>query len=129
VTFVSDHTKATVAGFGLDFVDVDNPQHRPSGLSIYDASGERLAVAEGFRTRSGETAFRGIIVADKKEKLMPVVSRVQILNGGGWPAASTKTRDGVVLDDFVFGVPVVAPKEEPKEEPKSSDEARAPGED
>ena len=104
VTFVSGGRPARVAGFGAVFIDPDYPGIAPSTIVLYDARGTILLRFQKIRGGNADRIFRGLVVTDAKGRPVPVVGKVEIVNGNEWP--SYNSGEGVALDDFVFGIPV-----------------------
>jgi hypothetical protein len=76
-----------------------------SGLTVFGT--DQMLGESRAPDADGQTVFRGIVAVDDTTGMaVPVIARVEIVNGTGWPAGSFN--DGVPLDDFVFGVPVPA---------------------
>lgn len=103
-TFVVGSDPAAVAGFGAVFSDPDLPG--VSGISVFDA-GDALLDTVVVPEADGALVFRGIVAIDDQTGMpTAAIARVLLVNGTGWPAGAFN--DGVPMDDFVFGVPVVA---------------------
>ena len=103
VAFLDRGKSARVSGFGAQFIDSDYPTIGPSAIEIYTKTGKQLVRRDGFRCKSGEAVFRGLIVLDREGRLAPVIHRVHLVNGDEWP--SFNSGEGVTLDDFVFEDP------------------------
>lgn len=103
VTFTAGNHSAMVTGFGVTFIDVDYPGMGASSLAAYGWTDRKIGVADGFRGNSGSKVFRGLVAVDSNGNPIPAISRVQLINGTGWPGVDAG--DGVTLDDMVFGVP------------------------
>jgi hypothetical protein len=95
---------AGVRGFGVVFLDVDNPGS--TGLELYGADGELLAAVRApVRSDAHGASFVGVIYAD------PIITRVTIIAGDGIlsPSEPDVSRGGVhdivVMDDFIYGEP------------------------
>ncbi|MEW6743130.1 MAG: hypothetical protein AB1486_10255 [Planctomycetota bacterium] len=103
VTFRIDGHDAVVAGFGAHFIDVDYPYIAASSLRIFDGEGWLIAEETGFPGHNSYGVFRGLVVVDKEGAPLPVIARVELVNGEEWPGYGAG--EGVALDDFVFGTP------------------------
>ncbi len=103
VTFTVGKQGAMVTGFGVTFIDEDYSGMGPSSLTAYGWADRQIGVAEGFCGTNGSKIFRGLIAVDSNGNPIPAISRVQLINGTGWP--DSDAGDGVTLDDMVFGVP------------------------
>ena len=103
VTFTVGSQTGMVAGFGVTFIDADYPGIRPSSITAYGWADRQIGAAAGFRGASGSKVFRGLVAVDSNGKPIRAISRVQLINGTGWPGIDRG--DGVTLDDMVFGVP------------------------
>ncbi len=109
VTFVVGGEAAAVAGFGAVFIDADFPDFGPSGISVFDGNGARLAEVEGFLGGEGEGVFRGLVAVAENGDPTPVILRVELVNGNSWAATTSDCCEGVTLDDFVFSSPNIPP--------------------
>lgn len=109
-TFFSlSSSPAVVAGFGLDFLDVDFFSDL-SGLTIYDAISAELASQFVPVGLNGSVQFLGFITVDTVTNL-PVgqIASVRFTTGGGgWPA--TTSVDGVSADNLTFSAPTAIPE-------------------
>ncbi len=105
VRFTVRDRAAVTAGFGCMFHDVDNPRVAPTSLVAFDATGQVLGSVSGFSTKNGGSTFRGLVALNEDDVPLPVIHRVLIINGDGWPARHDG--EGVALDDFTFAIPVV----------------------
>ena len=103
VSFTVGSHKAVVAGFGVTFIDADYPNLGASSLTVYGWADRQIGTTTRFRSPSGGQMFRGIIAVDSQGNPIPAISRVQLINGTGWPGVDAG--DGVTLDDMVFAVP------------------------
>lgn len=103
VTFFDGKQAGAVCGFGAHFIDVNYPSIGKSAIIAYDADGRELAREEGFRGATGEAVFRGLVALDRAGSPVPVIAKVVLVNGSGWP--EVYANEGVTLDDFVFSVP------------------------
>jgi hypothetical protein len=104
VTFVVASQPAAVAGFGAVFSDPDLGAF--SGVAVFDADGAQLGSAL-VPAADRALVFRGIVaVDDETDAPVAAIARVRLVNGTGWPAGAAN--DGVPLDDFVFGLPVMS---------------------
>ena len=105
---------ALVRGFGAVFTDVDQPNgsevgnqksRRPSTfIECYDAS-NRL-VFRGIVPSSPGTAnisFFGVVFVE------PIIARVRIRTGNSAPGPDDGELDIVMMDDFIYGEPQMAP--------------------
>ena len=103
VTFTVGKQSAMVAGFGVTFIDADYPGLGASSITAYGWADRQIGTAAGFRGASGSKVFRGLVAVDSNGKPIRAISRVQLINGTGWPGVDRG--DGVTLDDMAFGVP------------------------
>jgi hypothetical protein len=107
---------ATTRGFGAIFSDVDLPDgsgpgskrgnRKASTLVQYFGLGGELLFSSFLPAAPGEAgfAFLGIAFDD------PRIARVRITTGNATPGADdTRPHDVVVMDDFIFGEPQLAP--------------------
>lgn len=109
VTFVIGGETASVAGFGAVFIDTDFPDFGPSGISVFEENGAKLAEEEGFLGGEGEGLFRGMVAIAENGDPTPAILRVELINGNSWAATTSTCCEGVTLDDFVFSVPSIPP--------------------
>lgn len=108
ITFTAQGRPARVAAFGAVFIDADWPSEGPTQLTVFGWDGRQIGETQEVRGASGSRVFRGVVVTDENGTPLPVISRVEIINGTCWP----EVVDGecVVLDDFTYAAPVpVAP--------------------
>lgn len=91
-------TRATSAGFGAVFTDVDRPGTR---ITYYDAANRVLGTFPVPISPGNETlSFLGVRFLNAR------VARVRIVAGNTRPGSNeTRLRDAVVMDDFIFGEP------------------------
>ncbi|MEM7234312.1 MAG: hypothetical protein AAF517_19195 [Planctomycetota bacterium] len=106
VIFHAGEGRALVAGFGVMFIDADvRTDAYASGFSVFGRHGRLLGSTGRVLGSNAEQLFRGVVTVDTKTgEPVASIARAQISAGQGWPAALRT--EGVVLDDFVFGVPV-----------------------
>ena len=106
VQFRAGDVGGAVAGFGAVFIDLDSQDLLnifPSSLDAFDADNFPRGSVEATGN-SAQAVFRGIVTVDGTTgNPVPVITRVQLTNGGGWPAGTLN--QGVPLDDFVFSAP------------------------
>lgn len=108
VTFSKDGLGASTAGFGVSFIDADWPEDGPSSFAIYDNAGNELGRSGTVTTLNLKKRFVGLVTVDKTTgRPIAAISRVNIINGSGWPG--NDYNEGVGLDNFVFKKPVVTP--------------------
>ena len=105
VTFKAKGKPAAVAGFGCYFIDADYPKIGPCSLAAYNKDNKLLGKISGFNGGNGSKIFRGIVARDGTGELMSEIARVEIINGSCW--VEVDAGEGVTLDDFVFGVPIL----------------------
>jgi hypothetical protein len=90
-------------GFGAVFSDVDLPN--TTSISLFDNVGDQLGAFFAPATTGWQTfSFLGIDFSN------PIIARVRITAGNaalGPGITDTAIRDVVVMDDFVYGEPVV----------------------
>lgn len=111
MTFYSGGEAARVAGFGLDFLDVDFAFIQQSSLSIFSSAGAQLTIGFVPQGLNGSVQFLGFVTVDSDSGLpVPEISRAHILNGQGWPP--TAPGEGVPLDNFAFSAPTPVPEPE-----------------
>jgi hypothetical protein len=103
VTFLTNSRAGQVSGFGLKFIDVDYRNSRPSSIEVFDHYGNLIARHDAFTSGNRMPVFRGIIAVDRDGVVVPVIAKVRIVNGTGWPGRNTG--DCVALDDFEFDAP------------------------
>jgi len=108
VTFLAGQSRGLVSGFGLNFIDVDYRSIRPSGLELYDRYGNLLATYNNISGPNRTPVFCGIVAVDPGGNPIPVISRVRLTNGTGWPGVDAG--ESVTMDDFTYAVPVPFPK-------------------
>lgn len=112
VTFFAGESSgepAAVAGFGVWFIDADNPALGASFFEVYGPDGSLLAATGDVSGGDASQLFRGIVAVDAASDLpKPAIGRVVIQNGSGWPAVLAN--ESVGLDDFWFGAPQVVPE-------------------
>ena len=104
VTFAVDGAGAGVAAFGAWFVDADNPDRGPSGMTVYAAGREELDEVMGVETGPGGATFLGFVATDADGRPGPAIRQVDIVNGIEW--AGHDQDEDVALDDFTFLEPV-----------------------
>lgn len=92
-----------VSGFGAVFIDADFPGIAESSITAYHSGGAVLLSDSGFSGANASRLFRGVIAFDAAGNPIPVISRVNLINGNAWP--EQVNFEGVTLDDFVFGGP------------------------
>ncbi len=98
---------AAVAGFGSWFHDVDNARIAASRLVFLDARGQELGTLAGMSTPNGGKCFRGVVAVSPHGAPLPLIARIRIHTGDGW--AGTPDGEGVSMDDYTFGIPVLLP--------------------
>jgi hypothetical protein len=103
VTFTAKNRLGQVCGFGLKFVDVDFRNSCPSCIEVFDRHGNSIARHDAFTSANRMPVFRGIIAVDRDGMMVPVIARVRLTNGTGWPGRDTG--DCVAMDDFEFDAP------------------------
>lgn len=103
ITFVDGANAGCVAGFGAVFIDADFPGIARSSLAAFSADDTQLDLNDTFDGANGSQLFIGVIATDDAGNLVPVISRVHLVNGNEWPERDTD--EGVTLDDFVFDRP------------------------
>jgi hypothetical protein len=104
ITFTVDGRPARVAAFGAVFIDADWPGIGPAQLAVFGWDGRQIGETQEVRGRHGSRVFRAVVVTDEDGTPLPVISRVEIINGSCWPAV--EAGEGVTLDDFTYDVPV-----------------------
>ncbi len=106
VTFFEGEEPALVAGFGAFFIDADWPGIAPAYLSVYDAQDQLLGASGTVSGSNASQLFAGLVAVDADTgQLAPIIARVRLVTGDGWPA--TNDNEGVALDNFLFSPPVV----------------------
>lgn len=108
VTFLAGQSRGLICGFGLNFIDVDFSRIMPSGLELYDRYGNLLASYNSITGRNRTPVFRGIVAVDRSGTPVPVIARVKLANGTGWPGVDAG--ETVTMDDFIYDVPTPMPK-------------------
>jgi len=109
VTFYAGNLRASVAGFGLWFLDPDWPDWPELGMgackvTAYDAVGKELFSSPVVSGPNASQVFCGIVAVDAKTRLpAPGIARLVIRAGSGWPAISSG--EGAPMDDFIFDRP------------------------
>jgi hypothetical protein len=105
---------ALVQGFGAVFTDVDQPNgskvrndrsRKPSTFIEYYGANDRL-LFRGIVPSSPGTAnisFFGVVFDS------PIIARVRIITGNSAPGPNDGRRDIVMMDDFIYGEPQMAP--------------------
>src|SRR5262249_3330311 len=107
VTFTADGRPAATAAFGVFFIDADYPEVAPSSLCPLDGRGQPLAPPRVVSGPDGSQVFCGVVAVDGGGgNLVPVIARVRLVNGAGWPGVDKS--EGVTLDDFTFADPVAS---------------------
>ena len=97
-----------LSAFGCWFIDADYPNLGASGFSVYGAGNAYLGETGVVSGPNASQLFAGVVAVDADtQQLAPVITRVHIVNGGGWPTVDAG--EGVVLDDFTFPTPVPEP--------------------
>ena len=109
VTFTVRDRRATVPGFGLWFLDADNSHIAKCRLTIRGVGGRLLCTEESITTKQGGHTFVGLLSVDRSGRPVAAIESVEIVNGDEFPSIDDHG-DGVALDDFVFGIPVAAPR-------------------
>jgi hypothetical protein len=109
VTFLAGQSRGLVCGFGLNFIDVDYRMIMPSGLELYDRYGNLLATYNSITGPNRTPVFRGIVAVDETGNPVPVIERVRLTNGTGWPGVDAG--ETVTMDDFAYDVPVPVPRQ------------------
>ena len=104
ITFTVDGRPARVAAFGAVFIDADWPQDGPAQLTVFGWDGRQIGETQEVRGGNGSRVFRAVLVTDEDGTLLPVISRVEIINGSYWP--EVEAGEGVTLDDFTYDAPV-----------------------
>jgi len=104
VTFRAGQARGLVSGFALNFIDVDYRSIKPSGLELFDRYGNRLATYDSVSGPNRTPVFRGIVAVDERGKPVPVIAKIVLTNGTGWPGVDRG--ETVTLDDFIYDVPV-----------------------
>lgn len=98
-------TRAQTRGLGVIFTDVEQPGS--TTMTFFDRSGAVIAAETAVTSGNGGFTFVGVLFD------LPDVFRVAIdagntpLVGNGLLGPSDGVEDGVVMDDFIFGEPVV----------------------
>jgi len=108
VTFLDGKSRGLVSGFGLNFIDVDFSMIQPSGLELYDRYGNLLATYNSIVGPNRTPVFCGIVAVDPGGNPIPVIARVKLTNGTGWPGIDSG--ETVTMDDFTFAIPAPFPK-------------------
>ena len=101
IKFTVDGRPARVAAFGAVFIDAD---YGPSSLTVFGWDGRQIGETQEVRGRNGSRVFRAVVVTGADGRHLPVISRVEIINGSCWPEVDAG--DGVTLDDFIYDAPV-----------------------
>jgi len=107
--FLAGHNvPALVTGFGVALSDVDLPN--VTSVQFFDANGASLGTLFApVRSDAGGLSFIGRVWSE------PVVSRVRITLGNGTLGATSNDitlggfHDLVIMDDFLYGEPMVTP--------------------
>lgn len=108
VTFGGLLEAGAVGAFGCWLIDADFPIQGPSSLGIYGAGDGFLGTTGTVSGGSASQLFAGAIAVDDQSfAVVPVITRVRITGGDGWPGVYDN--EGVVLDDFVFTAPAPEP--------------------
>lgn len=102
VSFSLKDVPATVARFGLYFIDADYPGIGQSSLTVY-GDGHRELASINVSGSNAEQFFTGFVAVDQEGNPVPVIRSARIVNGRGWPVTS-ESHEGVTLDDFEGGV-------------------------
>ncbi len=98
---------ALINGFGVVFSDVD--QSNTTGIEFFDALDQSLGQYFAPSTAGNQTfSFLGVRFSEGS-----VVSRARITSGDQILAAGNINPDLVVMDDFIYGEPVLAHIPEP----------------
>jgi hypothetical protein len=93
-----------VAGFGVFFIDPDNPGDGPSSFSLFGASNNLLTSSGTVSGGDGSQIFRGIIaIDDGTNQPTAVIARANVITGDGW--AGNPDNEAVALDDVRFPQP------------------------
>jgi len=101
-----------LSAFGCWFIDADYPNLGASGFSVYGAGDAYLGGTGVVSGPNASQLFAGVVAVDTDtQQLAPVITRVHIVNGSGWPTVDAG--EGVVLDDFTFPTPVPEPAAAP----------------
>ena len=108
VTFLNGKSRGLVMGFGLNFIDVDFTMIKASGLEIFDRFGTLLASYNAINGPNRTPVFRGVVAVDESGSPVPVIARVKLTNGTGWPGVDAG--ETVTMDDFIYNVPAAFPK-------------------
>src|SRR5262245_41294743 len=108
-------TPAVVSGFGAVFTDVDLPDGSASGRSanqrastlmeFFDAGGKHLFSSfVPSSPGSGSLSFLGVVFPDAR------IAHVRITSGNTIPGPNEdRSRDVVMMDDFIYGEPQPVP--------------------
>ncbi|MHC4512925.1 MAG: hypothetical protein ACYTKC_17205 [Planctomycetota bacterium] len=120
VRFSVRKRRAAVAGFGSWFHDVDNARIAASWLVFLDARGQELGTLAGMSTPNGGKCFRGVVAVSPNGAPLPLIARIRIHTGNGWPGMPDG--EGVSMDDYTFGIPVLLPPaaKRPESRPRKS---------
>lgn len=106
--FSASLAPARVAGFGLDFVDVDYFSDL-SGLTIFNDVSVALASQFVPVASNGSIQFLGFVTVDRLTNLpVSIIASARFTTGGGWP--STNSLDGVSVDNLSFTTPTAIPE-------------------
>jgi hypothetical protein len=121
VSFSVNGSTAAVAGFGVYFIDPDWPDwdsgRGQCSLAVYSSGNKDLA-SKNISGKDREQVFIGFVAIDGNGNPVPAIHSARIINGSGWPG--NDNNEGVTLDDFIFGKPVV--KESSSEAKTTSEE-------
>jgi WD40 repeat protein len=104
IKFTVNGRPARVAAFGAVFIDADWPGEGPALLTVFGWDGRQIGKTQKVSGGNGSRVFRAVVVTDKDGTTLPVISRVEIINGSCWPEVNAG--EGVVLDDFTYSAPV-----------------------
>ena len=112
VTFHTPGADATVAGFGIWFIDADYPGIGASSFTIFNELGGEVGTTGTVSGSDASQLFVGVVAVDTGSlEPTPVIARVHVVNGSGWPGVNEN--EGVVLDDLMFTTPVPEPAATP----------------
>jgi hypothetical protein len=100
-------TQALTNGFGVVFTDVDLAP--TTGIEFFDAQNQSLGTFFAPNFAGDQTlSFLGVIFSEGS-----VISRARITSGNQILASGNTSNDLVVMDDFIFGEPMVNSVPEP----------------
>ena len=100
-------TQALTNGFGVVFTDVDIAN--TTGIQFFDAQNQSLGTFFAPNFVGDQTlSFLGVIFSEGR-----VISRARITSGNQILASGNTSNDLVVMDDFIFGEPMVNTVPEP----------------